>query len=194
MPILDNDSYLSAALRGLATTANMVAPVTPGPLPSRNAPTKDITVNVTLVSTVPTAHTSEPPKNPYKFWDGEKSTLAPFISELDITLSTEDSTLHTFAVEFYAMLPNGKTIISFPGQAAQLDGAIDRPVYSWDNPAPDAADLYGVDRITTTEVIHANYAESRLRNPALPEDPPNIPAGTPSDGGVSNLAAAPLSR
>jgi hypothetical protein len=176
---MPDTSYLSAALRGLATSSNMVAPDPPGPHSRDAVDANSTTVNVTLVSTVPTAHNTDQPANPYKVWNGDKSTLAPFLSELDITLSAHDSTLHTFAVEFYAMLTNGKTVLAFPGQAAQLDGAINRPIYDWDNPAPEAGDAYGVDHITVTETIHANYNESRLRNPALPADLPVVPMGTP---------------
>ena len=87
--------------------------------------------NVALVSTNILPHNSvlSDQDNPYKLWDGEKSTLAPFLAELEITLSAHDSALYTFAVEFYAMLSNGKTVLSYRGQAAQLDGALPRPTY-----------------------------------------------------------------
>ena len=119
MPILDNDSYLAAALRGHTNATNMVAPDDSGPPPRDADLAKNAPVNLALVSTNSTAHKSD---NPFKYWDGDKTTLAPFLSELDITLSAHDSALHTYAIEYYAMLTNGKTVISLPGQAAQLDG------------------------------------------------------------------------
>ena len=166
-------TYASTISRDADNTSNMVAPGPPGP-PPRDAVANDAGV-FALVNTA----SSDPSHNPYKLWDGTSSTLAPFLAELDIALSAHDSTLYTFAVEFYAMLSNGKTILSFPGQAAQLDGAMPRPIYTWDNPAPADAASYGVDFLTVVEAVHGNYRDSLLRNPSLPADLPLVPAGTP---------------
>ena len=137
---------------------------------------------VALVNTYSTAHITDQsvhPNNPDKYWDGDQSTLLTFLSELENTLSTHDTALHTFAIHYYAMLSNGKTVIALPGQAAQLDGAIPRPEYTWGNPAPEDGDSYGVDRITVTVKHNELYVERRLANPNLPDDPPAVPAHTP---------------
>jgi hypothetical protein len=175
-------SYLNAVLRDPDTMSDMVAPGPPGPLMTDK---HDGTVNdvpVALVSTNSTAHISDTivhPNNPDKYWDGDQSTLLTFLSELENTLSTHDTALHTFAIHYYAMLSNGKTVIALPGQAAQLDGAIPRPEYTWGNPAPEDGDSYGVDRITVTVKHNELYVERRLANPNLPDDPPAVPARTP---------------
>ena len=76
-------SYLAAARRGLTNTANMAAPDPPGPLQ------RDDVAPTTLVSTVSTAHQLDQSPNPYKIWNGDNTTLAPFLSELDIALSAQ---------------------------------------------------------------------------------------------------------
>ena len=114
-------SYLDAVLRDPDTTSVMAAPGPPGPLMTDE---HDDTVNdvpVALVSTNSTAHISDNivhPNSPDKYWDGDQGTLLTFLSELQLTLSAHDTTLHTFAVHYYAMLPNGKTVIAHPGRAA----------------------------------------------------------------------------
>ena len=130
-------------------------------------PTRPLTnepdgINAALVSTNILPHNAVPSDqdNPYKLWDSEASTLAPFLAELEITLSAHDSALYTFAVEFYAMLSNGKTVLSYRGQAAQLDGALPRPVYTWATPAPSDDASYGVDHVTIVNKIHEDYAEN----------------------------------
>ena len=101
------------------------------------------------------------------------------MTELNVSLLADDSTLHTFAVEYYAMLNNGKTVLFHPGQAAQLDGALARPIYTWDNPAPEGADLYGISHLDITQKYHDLHAARCLANPTLPDQPPTVPAGTP---------------
>ena len=155
----------------------MIAPDPPGP-PTTDE--HDGTISdfpVALVSTNSTAHNSDPDSNPSITWDGERTTLAPFLTELEMKLSAHDSALYTFAVEYYVMLSNGKTVLAHPGQAAQLDGNLDRPAYSWSDPAPEDADKYGVDHLAVVAAVHANYEELRLRNPSLPETLPTVPPG-----------------
>jgi hypothetical protein len=74
------------------------------------------------------------------------------------------------------MLSNGKTVLSYRGQAAQLDGALPRPAYTWATPAPSDDASYGVDHVTIVNKINEDYAELRLRNPSLQEQPPTVPA------------------
>ena len=173
-------SYADAVRRGNHDTMNDM--VAPGHDPHRDSlitlVADSASAPVALVNTPSTAHNSDPNSNPYKFWNGVKSTLAPFLEALEITLSAHDSGLYTFAVEYYAMLTNGKTVLVHPGQAAQLDGNLARPVYSWNTPAPEAADQYGVDHVTITQTVVANYHALRLRNPALPDADPVVPMGT----------------
>ena len=94
-----------------ASSHDMIALGLPRPL--TNEPDG---INAALVSTNTLPHNAvlPIPDNPYKLWDGETSTLAPFLAELEITLSAHDSALYTFAVEFYAMLSNGKTVLDSP--------------------------------------------------------------------------------
>ena len=136
---------------------NMIA-LGPSPRPLTDEPDG---TNVALVSTNNLPHNAilSDQDNPYKLWDGETSTLAPFLAELEITLSAHDSALYTFAVEFYAMLSNGKTVLSYRGQAAQLDGVLPRPAYTWTTPAPGGDASYGVDHVT---VVNKHSITTRL--------------------------------
>ena len=176
-------SYLNAVLRDPDSTSDMIAPESPGPptLDERNDDLRNGPVALVVTNSVTnsTAHNTDQASEPNKFWNGERSTLAPFLTELNVSLLADNSALHTSAVEYYAMLNNGKTVLVHPGQAAQLDGQIERPAYTWNEPAPEDAGSYGVDHVTIVNTIHANYQELRLRNPALPADDPAVPAGTP---------------
>ena len=129
------------------------------------------------------------PNSPDKYWDGDQSTLLTFLSELENTLSTHDTALHTFAIHYYAMLNNGKTVIALPGQAAQLDGAIPRPAYTWGNPAPEDDASYGIGHVEIVMKHNELHAERRLANPNLPGDPPAVPLGVPYP--IDKLAMRP---
>ena len=155
-------------------TADMAAPRVH---PHDSATGINVTNPVALVTT--TAHKfPDPDSNPYQKWDGKRTTLAPFLTELEMNLSAHDSALYTFAVEYYVMLQNGKTVLAHPGQAAQLDGNLHRPAYTWDNPAPENADAYAVDHLAIVNAVHATYAELRLLKPDLPDTPPTVPMGS----------------
>jgi hypothetical protein len=85
-----NTPYLDAARRSNENSQhNMVAPGPPQP-PSHDDANNATSENVALVSTEPTAHNM--PTNPYKIWDGDNSTLAPFLSEFDIHHSVPSGT------------------------------------------------------------------------------------------------------
>ena len=166
-------SYLDAVTRDPDITHDMVAPVPPGPpMINEHDGTNDDSP-VALVNTYSTAHITDQsvhPNSPDKFWDGDRSTLLTFLSELENTLSTHDTSLHTFAIHYYAMLNNGKTVIAHPGQAAQLDGALARPLYTWGNPAPEDDASYGVGHVEVVTKHNELHAERRLANPNLPDD------------------------
>jgi hypothetical protein len=172
-------SYLNAVLRDPDTMSVMVAPGPPGPLTTDKHDGTVHDVPIALVSTNSTAHNPEQFTEPNTKWDGNRSKLAPFLEELNVSLLAEDSALHTFAVEYFAMLNNGKTIIVHPGQAAQLDGVLARPAYDWDHPAPEGVANYGVGHIDIVQKYYDLHTARRLANPALPEDPPVVPMGTP---------------
>ena len=58
-----------------------------------------------------TAH-SDPSKTDLDtFWDGERSTLSNWFAQLEYSISSRDPQLYSFAVDFFATLSNGKTVI-----------------------------------------------------------------------------------
>ena len=191
-------SYADAVVHGdhgdHDTMTDMVAPrVDP---PHGTAITRPDSLPVALVTTNSTAHNLDQPDNPFKSWDGERTTLAPFLTELEIALSAHDATLYAFAVDYYVILPNGKTVIAHSGQAAQLDGVLQRPEYSWNKPAPEDAASYAVDRTTIVAAVEKNVADQRLRNPSLPDTAPTIPrsAAYPVDTNMYMRSAPMLAQ
>ena len=85
---------------------------------------------LTLVNTAPTDKTPVPTTlHPEHHWNGRRETLGSWLAEFETVLSTTSPEVHEFAVEFF-LSDRNKTVIFFPGQAAQLDGAIIRPEYS----------------------------------------------------------------
>ena len=79
---------------------------------------------------------TEPPRSspakaglhPDQHWDGRRETLGSWFAEFETVLSTVSPELYEFAVEF-VLSDRSKTVLFVPGQAAQLDGALPRPIY-----------------------------------------------------------------
>ena len=66
-----------------------------------------------------------------------------WLAELESTIAIQTPHLHTLAVECIVH-DSGRVIIFTAGQAAQLEGDMVRPVYTWNNPAPDDVSSYDV--------------------------------------------------
>ena len=73
-----------------------------------------------------TDKTSAAELHPEHHWNGKRETLGSWLAEFETVLSAVSPELHEFALEFFSTDRN-KTVIFFPGQAAQLDGALPRP-------------------------------------------------------------------
>ena len=126
-----------------------------------------------------TEKTSVAAHHPEQYWDGERETLGSWLAELGTTLATVSPELYEFAVEFF-LSDRNKTVIFFPGQAAQLDGAIIRPEYSWRDPAPTDAASYTVPDAVIAAAYQLLHQERCLRDTRLdPAAPPIIPVGAP---------------
>ena len=110
--------------------------------------------------------------HPEQHWNGKRETLGSWFTEFETVLSAVSPELHEFAVEFF-LSDRNKTVIFFPGQAAQLDGALPRPDYDWDNPAPSGATEYAVPHDVVVAAFHHMHRERCLRDTTL--DPNNIP-------------------
>ena len=172
-------SYADALRDSFDSSDNMIA-LQAQPDPTRDAGVANASpgdaLNLTLTST---AHNpSDQATDPDLHWDGERVTLPNFLAALELDIS-QSSDLYMFATQFYVPLSNGKTAIVHPGQAAQLDGALARPDYSWYNAAPGDALSYVVDVITIRQSYHSAHERRVLLNPALDPTPPVVPAGAP---------------
>ena len=109
---------------------------------------KNTTDALALVNTITTDQSNNPLLNtasqhPDQYWDGRRETLGSWFTEFETVLSTVSPELYEFAVE-YILSDRTKTVIFIPGQAAQLDGALPRPDYSWATPAPSDTSHYNV--------------------------------------------------
>ena len=135
---------------------------------------------LTLVNTAPTDKTPVPTTlHPEHHWNGRRETLGSWLAEFETVLSTTSPEVHEFAVEFF-LSDRNKTVIFFPGQAAQLDGAIIRPEYSWRDPAPTDAASYTVPDAVIATAYQLLHQERCLRDTRLdPGAPPIIPVGAP---------------
>ena len=83
------------------------------------------------------------PNIPSFMWDGRTESLRLFFSELELQLSLLNPTLTQLAVEGFVTDKN-KIIIFHLAQAAQIDGHQDRPIYTWNKPAPTDMKEYAV--------------------------------------------------
>ena len=82
-----------------------------------------------LINNVNTDITDKTPVaelHPEQHWNGKRETLGSWFTEFETVLSAVSPELHEFAVEFF-LSDRNKTVIFFPGQAAQLDGALSAP-------------------------------------------------------------------
>ena len=116
-----------------------------------------------------------PGKHPDQYWDGRRETLGSWFTEFETTLSAVDSDLYSFVVD-YLVLDRNKIIIFHPGQAAQLDGLIPRPAYSWNHPAPTEEAHYDVPHAIVVDAFQRLYHARRLRDPSLPDAAPPVHA------------------
>ena len=133
-------------------------------------------------------------QHPDQHWDGRRETLGSWFAELETSLSTVSPELYEFAVEFL-LSDRSKTVLFAPGQAAQLDGVLPRPDYTWENPAPTSSDAYDVPQHVTVAAYEQLYRDRCLRDPALdPTAPPIVPNNTPYpiDGSKYVLSLAQL--
>ena len=146
--------------------------------------------NTALTETLPTNTAGT---HPDQYWDGRRETLGSWFTEFETTLSTASPELYELAVEFL-LSDRTKTVILVPGQAAQLDGALPRPDYTWANPAPSDPAACAVQHGVTTAVYMKFYDGRRLRDPSLDPTPPIVPADThyPIDGSKYVPSAAQL--
>jgi hypothetical protein len=116
--------------------------------------------------------------HPEQHWNGRREMLGSWFTEFETVLATVSPELHEFAVEFI-LSDRSKTVIFFPGQAAQLDNALPRPDYSWLNPASSAADDYHVPDSVIVAAYTSIYLDRCLRDPTLdPHTPPAVPPGS----------------
>ena len=128
-----------------------------------------------LINNVNTDITDKTPVaelHPEQHWNGKRETLGSWFTEFETVLSAVSPELHEFALEFF-LSDRNKTVIFFPGQAAQLDGALPRPDYDWDNPAPSGATEYAVPHDVVVTAFHHMHRERCLRDTTL--DPNNVP-------------------
>ena len=127
---------------------------------------------INKINTDITDKTSAAEPHPEHHWNGKRETLGSWLAEFETVLSAVSPELHEFALEFFSTDRN-KTVIFFPGQAAQLDGALPRPDYDWDNPAPSDATEYAVTHDVVVAAFHRMHRERCLRDTTL--DPNNVP-------------------
>ena len=127
------------------------------------------------------------------YWDGSDETLRGYVEELQSTITIRAPHLHTLATES-VIHDNGKVIIFCLGQAAQLEGDMPRPPYSWHNPAPIDEASYPITREAIVSAYARLHQHAFARNPtintALPEIPDN--ATYPIDTNVYRMSATIL--
>ena len=134
--------------------------------------------NVTsLLSKVTDRTDSHTAQHRDQHWDGRRETLGGWFKEFATTLSTLSHELYEFAVDAFVSDRN-KTVIFVPGQAALLDGAVTRPDFSWDNPAPSDKSAYDVPDEIVADAYAEIHRQRLLRDPTLDPTPPNVPPGT----------------
>ena len=109
--------------------------------------------------------------HPDQYWDGRRETLGSWFAEFETVLSTVSPELYEFAVEFY-LSDRHKTVIFNNGQAAQLDGALPRPDYDWNHPAPSDPAHYDVPHDVVLRAYRELHDERRLRDPTMLAQPP----------------------
>ena len=162
---------------------NATSPPSRGdPLATPITPTDTDSRSLSLLSAAdahPIAPVPSPGQHPEQYWNGRRETLGSWFAEFESVLAAANPDLHEFAVEFF-VVERHCTVIFYPGQAAQLDGAIHRPVCSWEYPAPNDPAQYVVPHTATEHAYHHLYASRCLRDPGLdPTDPPDVPANAP---------------
>ena len=119
-----------------------------------------------------------PGQHPEQHWNGRRETLGGWFAEFETVLSAVSPELYEFAVEYF-LSDRNKTVIFVPGQAAQLDGVLPRPDYSWTSPAPSDPAQYAIPEAVIIAAYTRMHHERCLRDPNLdPTTPPSVPAGT----------------
>ena len=147
-------------------------------------PVADASQGLALYNTVQTDKAVNSALHPEQHWNGRRETLGSWLAEFETVLATVSPELHEFAVEFI-LSDRNKTVIFFPGQAAQLDGAMARPDFTWATPAPSTPATYDVAEHVVQTAYARLHHERCLRDAHLdPNNPPFIPPGTtyPIDG------------
>ena len=156
--------------------ADMVARVT-ATHPATISPDSDDSRGLTLANTIPIDPNVPAAFHPEQHWNGRREMLGSWIAEFETTLSAVSPELHEFAVEFF-LSDRNKTIIFFSGQAAQLDGVLQRPDYDWFNPAPSDEAEYNVPHHVVAAAYVRLHRERCLRDANLD---PNVPPVVPAD-------------
>ena len=108
-------------------------------------------------------------------WNGSDESLRGWVLEFQSTISIRAPHLHTLIVESIVH-ENGRVIIFCLGQAAQLEGDMPRPAYSYENPAPIDADSYPVSREAIEAAYHRLHRRALARNPSMTTALAAIPA------------------
>ena len=155
--------------------ADMVAGATAGSAPAHDGPlalVNTIPRSQDLTHQAPSSH--QPGQHPDQHWNGRRETLGSWLTEFETVLSAESPELHEFAVE-YVLSDRARTVIFFSGQAAQLDGAMPRPTFTWTRPAPTDAASYEVPHHVVAAAYEGLHHERRLRDPSIDPTPPVVP-------------------
>ena len=122
------------------------------------------------------AQSAQAGQHPDHHWNGRRESLGSWLNEFETVLSTVAPDLWSFAVELF-VIHQSRTTICFPGQAAQLDGALPRPHYDWNNPAPVNPNAYMVPDQVVVDAYAAIHARRMLTDPTA-QPAPLIPPGT----------------
>ena len=118
------------------------------------------------------SHSAQP--HPDQHWDGRRVTLSSWYAEFETTLSYCSPVLYEFAV--HGMIFDRTIAVIFTeGQAAQNDGAMPRPDYTWYNPAPSNPTAYNVSPAVVTAAYARLHAQRCLRDSTLDPAPPVVP-------------------
>ena len=141
------------------TLSDMIAPYSTSSLASETTPHAR-----SLVSSAHYARTEPSALHPDQHWNGRRESLGSWLNEFETVLATVAPDLWSFAVELF-VIHQARTTICFPGQAAQLDGALVRPQFDWHNPAPVDPNAYLVPDQVVNDAYAAIHARRLLTDP-----------------------------
>ena len=114
-------------------------------------------------------------------WNGSQETILGWVTELQTTIASRAPHLYTFVTD-YIVHEHGKTIISCPGQAAQIAGDLPHPPYDWHNPAPDDIKDYPMYNQAIRSAYHRIHHHAYMRDPRIGDElPPHMQEDYPID-------------